>query len=311
MSSSFAGKTVLITGGTGSFGSTMAEHALKNGVEELRIFSRDEAKQDALRHKLKDTRVKFILGDTRDEVATGRAVRRVDLIFHAAALKQVPSAEFFPLEADKAVYPINAMGMSKALMEKTAQAFARDFQDSDTTISITRYGNVMYSRGSVIPLFISQIKSGGPLTITDSQMTRFLMSLRDSVDLVEYAFSNAKTGDLFVRKASASTIGDLAATLIDMFAEEPVEINEIGFRHGEKLFESLLSVEERAKAEDLGDYYRVPLDSRDLNYDEYFEVGEDREETLEAYTSHNTTRLVRSDIKSLLLTLDEVRSELR
>ena len=339
MSSSFAGKTVLITGGTGSFGSTMAEHALKNGVEELRIFSRDEAKQDALRHKLKDKRVKFILGDTRDVVTIGRAVRRVDLIFHAAALKQVPSAEFFPLEAvktnisgsanvlrsaidaqvgsvvclstDKAVYPINAMGMSKALMEKTAQAFARDFQDSDTTISITRYGNVMYSRGSVIPLFISQIKSGGPLTITDSQMTRFLMSLRDSVDLVEYAFSNAKTGDLFVRKASASTIGDLAATLIDMFAEEPVEINEIGFRHGEKLFESLLSVEERAKAEDLGDYYRVPLDSRDLNYEDFFEVGEDREETLEAYTSHNTTRLVRSDIKSLLLTLDEVRSELR
>ena len=339
MSSSFAGKTVLITGGTGSFGSTMAEHALKNGVEELRIFSRDEAKQDALRHKLKDKRVKFILGDTRDVVTMGRAVRRVDLIFHAAALKQVPSAEFFPLEAvktnisgsanvlrsaidaqvgsvvclstDKAVYPINAMGMSKALMEKTAQAFARDFQDSDTTISITRYGNVMYSRGSVIPLFISQIKSGGPVTITDSQMTRFLMSLRDSVDLVEYAFSNAKTGDLFVRKASASTIGDLAATLIDMFAEEPVEINEIGFRHGEKLFESLLSVEERAKAEDLGDYYRVPLDSRDLNYEDFFEVGEDREETLEAYTSHNTTRLVRSDIKSLLLTLDEVRSELR
>ena len=339
MSSSFAGKTVLITGGTGSFGSTMAEHALKNGVQELRIFSRDEAKQDALRHKLKDKRVKFILGDTRDVVTIGRAVRRVDLIFHAAALKQVPSAEFFPLEAvktnisgsanvlrsaidaqvgsvvclstDKAVYPINAMGMSKALMEKTAQAFARDFQDSDTTISITRYGNVMYSRGSVIPLFISQIKSGGPLTITDSQMTRFLMSLRDSVDLVEYAFSNAKTGDLFVRKASASTIGDLAATLIDMFAEEPVEINEIGFRHGEKLFESLLSVEERAKAEDLGDYYRVPLDSRDLNYEDFFEVGEDREETLEAYTSHNTTRLVRSDIKSLLLTLDEVRSELR
>jgi len=339
MASSFAGKTVLITGGTGSFGSTMAEHALKNGVEELRIFSRDEAKQDALRHKLKDKRVKFILGDTRDVVATGRAVRRVDLIFHAAALKQVPSAEFFPLEAvktnisgsanvlrsaidaqvgsvvclstDKAVYPINAMGMSKALMEKTAQAFARDFQDSDTTISITRYGNVMYSRGSVIPLFISQIKSGGPLTITDSQMTRFLMSLGDSVDLVEYAFSNAKTGDLFVRKASASSIGDLAATLIDMFADEPVEINEIGFRHGEKLFESLLSVEERAKAEDLGDYYRVPLDSRDLNYEDFFEVGEERQETLDAYTSHNTTRLVPSEIKSLLLTLDEVRSELQ
>ena len=339
MSSSFAGKTLLITGGTGSFGSTMAQHALKNGVEELRIFSRDEAKQDALRHRLRDKRVKFILGDTRDAVATERAMRRVDLIFHAAALKQVPSAEFFPMEAvktnilgsanvlrsaidaqvgsvvclstDKAVYPINAMGMSKALMEKTAQAFARDFQDSDTTISLTRYGNVMYSRGSVIPLFIRQIKSGGPLTITDSQMTRFLMSLRDSVDLVEYAFSNAKTGDLFVRKAPASTIGDLAATLIDMFADEPVEINEIGFRHGEKLFESLLSVEESAKAEDLGDYYRVPLDSRDLNYEDFFEVGEERQETLEAYTSHNTTRLVPSEIKSLLLTLDEVRSELQ
>ena len=339
MSSSFAGKTLLITGGTGSFGSTMAQHALKNGVEELRIFSRDEAKQDALRHRLRDKRVKFILGDTRDAVATERAMRRVDLIFHAAALKQVPSAEFFPMEAvktnilgsanvlrsaidaqvgsvvclstDKAVYPINAMGMSKALMEKTAQAFARDFQDSDTTISLTRYGNVMYSRGSVIPLFIRQIKSGGPLTITDSQMTRFLMSLRDSVDLVEYAFSNAKTGDLFVRKAPASTIGDLAATLIDMFAKEPVEINEIGFRHGEKLFESLLSVEESAKAEDLGDYYRVPLDSRDLNYEDFFEVGEERQETLEAYTSHNTTRLVPSEIKSLLLTLDEVRSELQ
>ena len=339
MASSFAGKTVLITGGTGSFGSTMAEHALENGVGELRIFSRDEAKQDALRHKLKDKRVRFILGDTRDVVTTGRAVRRVDLIFHAAALKQVPSAEFFPMEAvktnisgsanvlrsaidaqvgsvvclstDKAVYPINAMGMSKALMEKTAQAFARDFQDSDTTISVTRYGNVMYSRGSVIPLFISQIKSGGPVTITDSQMTRFLMSLGDSVDLVEYAFSNAKTGDLFVRKASASTIGDLAATLIDMFAGEPVQINEIGFRHGEKLFESLLSVEERAKAEDLGDYFRVPLDSRDLNYEDFFEVGEARQETLEAYTSHNTTRLARSELRSLLLTLDEVRSELQ
>lgn len=339
MTSSFMGKTVLITGGTGSFGSTMAEHALKNGVAEIRVFSRDEAKQDAMRHKLGDKRARFILGDTRDRVAIDRAVREVDLIFHAAALKQVPSAEFFPLEAvktnisgstnvllsaieaqvgsvvclstDKAVYPINAMGMSKALMEKTAQAFARDFQDSQTTISITRYGNVMYSRGSVIPLFISQIKSGGPLTITDSKMTRFLMSLRESVDLVEYAFSNARTGDLFVRKAPASTIGDLATTLIDMFANGSVEINDIGFRHGEKLFESLLSVEERAKAEDLGDYYRVPLDSRDLNYEDYFEVGEERQESLEAYTSHNTTRLELGQIKSLLLTLDEVRSELQ
>lgn len=339
MPSSFQSKTVLITGGTGSFGSTMAFHALNNGVEELRIFSRDEAKQDALRHRLRDKRVKFILGDTRDAVAIGRAVRGVDLIFHAAALKQVPSAEFFPMEAvhtnisgsanvlrsaidarvgsvvclstDKAVYPINAMGMSKALMEKTAQAFARDYQDSETTISITRYGNVMYSRGSVIPLFISQIKSGGPVTITDSKMTRFLMSLKESVDLVEYAFSNANTGDLFVRKAPASTIGDLAATLTKMFTDKKIALNEIGFRHGEKLFESLLSVEERAKAEDLGDYYRVPLDSRDLNYDEFFEIGEGRQEALEAYTSHNTTRLGCDEIESLLLTLDEVRAELK
>lgn len=339
MSSSFSGKTVLITGGTGSFGSTMAKHALDNDVEELRIFSRDEAKQDALRHRLRDKRVKFILGDTRDAGAIGRAVRRADLIFHAAALKQVPSAEFFPLEAvktnisgsanllrsaidaevgsvvclstDKAVYPINAMGMSKALMEKTAQAYAREFQDSKTTISVTRYGNVMYSRGSVIPLFISQIKNGGPVTITDSKMTRFLMSLKESVDLVEYAFSKARTGDLFVRKAPASTIGDLAATLIEMFSDKRIDVNEIGFRHGEKLFESLLSVEERAKAEDLGDYYRVPLDSRDLNYDEYFEVGEGRQDNLEAYTSHNTFQLGRTEIESLLLRLDEVKAELR
>lgn len=339
MTSSFSGKKVLITGGTGSFGSTMAMHALSNDLEELRIFSRDEAKQDAMRHNLRDKRVKFILGDTRDEVSISRAVRGVDLIFHAAAQKQVPSAEFFPMEAvktnisgsanllrsaidaqvssvvclstDKAVYPINAMGMSKALMEKTAQAFARDFQDSDTTISVTRYGNVMYSRGSVIPLFISQIKGGGPVTITDARMTRFLMSLKESVDLVEYAFSNARTGDLFVRKAPASTIGDLAATLITMFSDGGIELNEIGFRHGEKLYESLLSVEERAKAHDLGDYYRVPLDSRDLNYDEFFEVGQGRPEDLEAYTSHNTTQLSRGELEHLLLKLEEVRAELR
>lgn len=339
MEDNFSGKTLLITGGTGSFGNAVLKRFLQTDIGEIRIFSRDEKKQDELRTKYQNPKLRFFLGDVRDSRSIQPAVNGADYVFHAAALKQVPSCEFFPMEAiktnvlgtenvlqaavsagvnrvvclstDKAVYPINAMGMSKALMEKTAQAFARDFQDSDTTISITRYGNVMYSRGSVIPLFISQIKSGGPLTITDSQMTRFLMSLRDSVDLVEYAFSNAKTGDLFVRKASASSIGDLAATLIDMFADEPVEINEIGFRHGEKLFESLLSVEERAKAEDLGDYYRVPLDSRDLNYEDFFEVGEERQETLDAYTSHNTTRLVPSEIKSLLLTLDEVRSELQ
>jgi UDP-glucose 4-epimerase len=260
------------------------------------------------------------------------------LIFHAAALKQVPSAEFFPLEAvktningsanvlrsaiengvkgvvclstDKAVYPINAMGMSKALMEKTAQAFARDYSDSDTTIAITRYGNVMYSRGSVIPLFISQIRSGRPITITDPTMTRFLMSLAESVDLVEYAFGKAETGDLYVRKAPASTIDVLAKALVELFGGADNEIQTIGFRHGEKLYESLLSTEERAKAEDLGDYFRVPLDSRDLNYSEYFEEGEPRQASLESYTSHNTKQLDVEGVKTLLLTIPEVRQEL-
>ena len=338
MSSSFAGKTVLITGGTGSFGSTMAAHALKNGVEELRIFSRDEAKQDAMRHSIGDKRIKYIIGDTRDEQSVSRAMRGVNLVFHAAALKQVPSAEFFPLQAvktningsanvlrsavdsnvasvvclstDKAVYPINAMGMSKALMEKTAQAFARDFQDSDTTISITRYGNVMYSRGSVIPLFISQIRNGGPVTITDPEMTRFLMSLSESVDLVEHAFTHAETGDLFVRKAPASTIEQLARVLNKMFGSGEVQIKEIGFRHGEKLFESLLSVEERVSAEDLGDYFRVPMDSRDLNYEEYFSEGISRNSSLEAYTSHNARRLTDSELIELLQSLPEISREL-
>lgn len=338
MSSSFAGKTVLITGGTGSFGSTMAAHALKNGVEELRIFSRDEAKQDAMRHSIGDKRVKYIIGDTRDEQSVSRAMRGVNLVFHAAALKQVPSAEFFPLQAvktningsasvlrsavdsnvasvvclstDKAVYPINAMGMSKALMEKTAQAFARDFQDSDTTISITRYGNVMYSRGSVIPLFISQIRNGGPVTITDPEMTRFLMSLSESVDLVEHAFTHAETGDLFVRKAPASTIEQLARVLTRIFGSGEVEIKEIGFRHGEKLFESLLSVEERVSAEDLGEYFRVPMDSRDLNYEEYFSKGISRNSSLEAYTSHNARRLTDSELIDLLKSLPEISREL-
>ncbi len=332
------GSTVLITGGTGSFGSTMARHLLTKGVEEVRILSRDEAKQDAMRHALGDSRVKFYIGDTRDPESVERAVRGSNLIFHAAALKQVPSAEFFPLEAvktningsanvlrsaienevsgvvclstDKAVYPINAMGMSKALMEKTAMAFARDYQDSKTTIAVTRYGNVMYSRGSVIPLFISQIKSGKHVTITDPTMTRFLMSLAESVDLVEYAFSNAETGDLFVRKAPASTIHDLAVALIEMFGGSKDQIQNIGFRHGEKLYESLLSVEERVKAEDRGGYFRVPLDARDLNYSLFFEQGESRAPELESYTSHNTERLDVEGVKQLLLTIAAVRQEL-
>ena len=332
------GSTVVITGGTGSFGSTMAKYLLTKDVGEIRIFSRDESKQDAMRHAIGDARVRFFIGDTRDPESVERVVRGSDLIFHAAALKQVPSAEFFPLEAvktningsanvlrsavendvqgvvclstDKAVYPINAMGMSKALMEKTAQAFARDYQDARTTISVTRYGNVMYSRGSVIPLFISQIKSGKPLTITDPTMTRFLMSLAESVDLVEYAFEHATTGDLFVRKAPASTIEDLALALIEMFGGSKDQIQNIGFRHGEKLYESLLSTEERVKADDLGDYFRVPLDARDLNYSVYFEEGESRPENLEAYTSHNTERLSVEGVKKLLLTIPEVKLEL-
>jgi UDP-glucose 4-epimerase len=338
MSRKIKGSKVVITGGTGSFGSNMARHLLTQDVEEIRIFSRDEAKQDAMRHALADTRVRFFIGDTRDPESVERVIRGSDLIFHAAALKQVPSAEFFPLEAvktningsanvlrsaieneargvvclstDKAVYPINAMGMSKALMEKTAQAFARDYQDSKTTIAVTRYGNVMYSRGSVIPLFISQIKSGKPITITDPTMTRFLMSLAESVDLVKYAFENAQTGDLFVRKAPASTIETLAIALIEIFGGNKEQVQTIGFRHGEKLYESLLSTEERVKSEDLGGYFRVPLDARDLNYSVYFEEGQPRKETPEAYTSHNTERLDVEGVKKLLLTIPEVRQEL-
>ncbi|MEY4990800.1 MAG: hypothetical protein RIS08_1026 [Actinomycetota bacterium] len=332
------GSVVTITGGTGSFGSTMAKHALSSGAAEVRIFSRDEAKQDAMRHAISDSRLRFILGDTRDHISVDRAIRGSDLVFHAAALKQVPSAEFFPLEAvktnvngssnvlrasiehevgsvvclstDKAVYPINAMGMTKALMEKTAMAFAREFADSKTAIAVTRYGNVMYSRGSVIPLFIKQIREGQNLTITDPTMTRFLMSLTESVDLVQHAFENATSGDLFVRKAPASTIGTLAEALVELFGSNESRITKIGFRHGEKLFESLLSVEERAFAEDQGGYFRVPLDTRGLNYSIYFEEGEERDLNLEAYTSHNTHRLDVQGVIKLLKDLPEVRAEL-
>lgn len=333
-----SGSVVTITGGTGSFGSTMARHALAAGAAEVRIFSRDEAKQDSMRHALVDPRLRFILGDTRDPISVDRAIRGSDLVFHAAALKQVPSAEFFPLEAvktniegsanvlrssiehevgsvvclstDKAVYPINAMGMSKALMEKTAMAFAREFSDSKTAIAVTRYGNVMYSRGSVIPLFIRQIRDGQEITITDPTMTRFLMSLAESVDLVQHAFENAVSGDLFVRKAPASTIGTLAQALVQLFGSDRSLIKKIGFRHGEKLYESLLSVEERAFAEDQGDYFRVPLDSRGLNYSIFFEEGEERDLSLEPYTSHNTHRLDQEGVVELLLRLPEVRQEL-
>ena len=327
-----------ITGGTGSFGSTMVRHLLANDVAEVRILSRDEAKQDSLRTALKDPRARFYIGDTRDPLSVDTAIKGTDFVFHAAALKQVPSAEFFPLEAvktniegsanvlrsaieygiksvvclstDKAVYPINAMGMSKALMEKTAQAFARNNQDSDTRITVTRYGNVMYSRGSVIPLFVSQLKTGKPITITDPNMTRFLMSLAESVDLVLHAWTQGESGDLFVRKAPASTVETLVLALAELFEVKNPQIQNIGTRHGEKLYESLLGVEERVHAQDQGGYFRVPLDTRDLNYSVYFEQGQDHAEELESYHSHNTERLDIEGVKAKLLTLPEIRQEL-
>jgi len=330
--------TFLITGGTGSFGSTMAKYLLERGAGQVRIFSRDEAKQDAMRHALMDERLRFYIGDVRDESSVSTATKGADFVFHAAALKQMPTAEFFPMEAvktningssnvissairngvqsvvclstDKAVYPINAMGMSKALMEKTAMSYARIPENTGTSIAITRYGNVMYSRGSVIPLFISRIKSGQPISVTDPRMTRFLMSVSDSVDLVEYAFNHSVSGDLFVRKAPAATLAMLVQALLELFEVKNQEILEIGFRHGEKLYESLLSTEERAFAIDMGDYYRVPLDSRDLNYSLYFDTGSKRNTELESFNSHNTYRLEIEEIKTLLLTLPEIQQEL-
>ena len=329
---------ITITGGTGSFGSTMAKHALAKGASEVRIFSRDEAKQDSLRQNLQDDRVKFYLGDVRDGQSVDSVIPGSDLVFHAAALKQVPSCEFFPLEAvatnvtgsanvlrsalasnvksvvclstDKAVYPINAMGMSKALMEKTAMAFARNNQTSKTRIAVTRYGNVMCSRGSVIPLFIKQLKEGRPVTVTDPNMTRFLMSLADSVDLVQFAFENAQSGDLFIKKAPAATVEVLLQALVEMFDINDAVVQSIGIRHGEKVYESLLSTEERVNSEDLGDFFRVPLDTRTLDYSVYFEDGEQRPADVDSYTSHNTTRLNVSEVKKLLLQLPEIQSEL-
>ena len=329
---------VTITGGTGSFGSTMVQHVLSKGAAEVRVFSRDESKQDVLRNNLQDDRVKFYIGDVRDQQSVDSAIKGSDLVFHAAALKQVPSCEFFPLEAvatnvqgsanvlrsslnfsvssvvclstDKAVYPINAMGMSKALMEKTATSFARNNPKSKTKIAITRYGNVMFSRGSVIPLFIKQIKSGKPITVTDLNMTRFLMSLSDSVDLVNYAFENASSGDLLVRKAPAATVEVLVEALKQLFDVADAKTQLIGVRHGEKIYESLLSTEEMAHAIDQDTYFRVPLDTRGLDYSIYFEEGESRTAELSSYTSHNTMRLDVKGVKKLLLTLPEVRQEL-
>ena len=328
------GSIVTITGGTGSFGSTMTRHLLTQDVAEIRVFSRDESKQDAMRHAIQDSRVRFYIGDVRDEKSVNQVIKGTDLVFHAAALKQVPSGEFFPMQAvatnvtgsanvlqagleygvksivclstDKAVYPINAMGMSKALMEKTAMAYARNNLDAATSISVTRYGNVMYSRGSVIPLFVEQLKRGASLTITDPTMTRFLMSLAQSVDLVKYAFTHADTGDLFVRKAPAGTVETLLNAVARIAGVEAPDVTVIGTRHGEKLYESLLSTEEMAHAQDFGDYFRVPLDTRTLDYAPYFEEGE-QQAPLQAYTSHNTTRLGVDETVALLETLPEIQ----
>jgi UDP-glucose 4-epimerase len=330
------GATVAITGGTGSFGATMARHLLDTGVGCVHILSRDEAKQDEMRKRFGDSRLRFFLGDVRDYDSVYGSFVDADYVFHAAALKQVPSCEFFPeqavktnvtgshnvieaasragvrsvvcLSTDKAVYPVNAMGMSKALMEKTAQAFARNNPHSKTTVSVTRYGNVMYSRGSVIPLFVQQIQHGKPLTVTERSMTRFLMSLRESVDLVEHAFAHAEPGDLFVRKAPASTVDVLARAVASLLGVDDPEVRVIGTRHGEKLHETLLSREEMLKSSDQGDYYRVPLDARSLEYELYFEEGERDAVAVEDYTSENTERMGMEQTKQLLLKLPEIQT---
>lgn len=330
---------VLITGGTGSFGKTMLNDLLGKGFKELRILSRDEEKQDMLRNSLRSSNVRYYIGDIRDRESVDRAMAGVDRVFHAAALKQVPSCEFFPLEAvrtnilgsenvirsavahkvksvvclstDKAVLPINAMGISKAMMEKLVQAQARSLGlEAETIISLVRYGNVMYSRGSVIPLFINQIKTGRPITLTEPKMTRFLMPLRDSVELVHHAFENARQGELFIRKAAASTIGDLVAAMLELFEVPNHSVEEIGWRHAEKLYETLATGQELAHSEDMGDYYRIMMDVRDLHYTAYFSTGDYEIGRQEDYHSHNAKRLGIDGVKALLLSLPEVRAEL-
>ncbi|HEY4577818.1 MAG TPA: polysaccharide biosynthesis protein [Yaniella sp.] len=332
------GKTVLITGGTGSFGNTVAKALLKReDIKQIRVLSRDEAKQDQMRHAINDDRVRFYLGDVRDFTSVERAMRSVDYVFHAAALKQVPSCEFFPMEAvrtnvvgsenvvrgadqagvdsvvclstDKAVYPVNAMGMSKAMMEKVAVAYGLNNQETDTTVSCVRYGNVMYSRGSVIPLFIQQLKAGKDLTVTNPDMTRFMMSLQDSVSLVQYAFENAKQGDLFIRKAKSCTIGNLAQAVINLF-QSSASVRIIGTRHAEKVSEALASREELARATDMGEYFRIPADNRELNYELYVEQGDRTQHFFQDYDSHTVERMNIAETEDLLLTLPEVRAEL-
>lgn len=333
----FKDKTLLITGGTGSFGNAVLDRFLQTNIGEIRIFSRDEKKQDDMRNRLKNPKIKFYIGDVRDFNSINRAMPGVDYVFHAAALKQVPSCEFFPIEAaktnvfgtqntidaavangvkriiclstDKAAYPINAMGISKALMEKVAVAASRNIPNDNTKVCLTRYGNVMASRGSVIPLFVDQIKSGNPLTVTDPNMTRFLMSLEDAVDLVLFAFEHGNQGDLFVNKAPASTIGDLAKVIKQIFNADN-EIKVIGTRHGEKLYETLCTREEMQKAEDMGDFYRIPADNRDLNYSRYFSQGVKDTSTIEDYHSHNTKHLENVELKNTLLNLEFIKEQL-
>lgn len=335
----FTDKTILITGGTGSFGHALIDHLLANriGFKEVRIFSRDELKQEHMRVELANSRIKFYIGDVRNRDSVDNAMKGVDFIFHAAALKQVPSCEFFPMQAvltnvvgshnviesavkhgvagivclstDKAVYPINAMGMTKALMEKVAHAAARNLAESETIVSAVRYGNVMCSRGSVIPLFIKQIKQGKPITMTVPEMTRFLLPLSDAIGLVLFAFKNGRQGDMFIKKAPACTVADLATALKNLFKSD-VPVNIIGIRHGEKIYETLATREELAKSEDMGEYFRVRMDDRDLNYSKYFTEGEKKEAALDDYTSHNTYRLNVAEVEALLLKLPDVTKEL-
>ena len=331
-------KTILITGGTGSFGHELLDTIMDKDFKEVRIFSRDELKQEHMRIQLNNPKVKFYIGDVRDRDSVDQAMKGVDLVFHAAALKQVPSCEFFPMQAvltnivgshnvvesaiqhriesvvclgtDKAVYPVNAMGMTKALMEKVSQAACRGLTEKDTRVSCVRYGNVMCSRGSVIPLFIKQIKEKKPITVTEAGMTRFLLPLPEAIKLVLFAFKHARQGDIFIRKAPACTVGDLAQALKELFRSD-VPVKSIGIRHGEKIYETLATIEELRRAEDMGDYYRVSMDDRDLNYNKYFTEGDKKEARLSDYTSHNTARLSVKEVKALLMKLPEVVSELK
>jgi UDP-N-acetylglucosamine 4,6-dehydratase len=340
MDKSLKASIITITGGTGSFGATMLRNLLLEDVAEIRIFSRDENKQDQMRSSFRDERIRFFIGDVRDIDSVNPAIKGADYVFHAAALKQVPSCEFFPMQAsatnvsgsanvlqsaiennvksivclssDKAVYPINAMGMTKALMEKVAQSFVRNFPKTNTKVAITRYGNVMMSRGSVIPLFLDQIKSGAPITVTNPNMTRFMMSLDDSVNLVKHAFTQATSGDLFVKKAPACSVQVLVQALCRLMdAEGKMEIRNIGTRHGEKLYESLLGTEESVKAIDQGDYYRVPLDARNLDYQIYFDKGQESANEGNSYNSHNTLQLNVDEVVELVRNLPEFQVYLK